>query len=177
MAGGLTEDDIRNGKTYQRNPFMATFATNALHYRGIGSGIVRILAEYPDIQLDNDVNAKEFKVTIWRANQRDISTTQKGLLLDETTTQKSEITTQKDFLDDDFTTQKRQSTTQKDLDTTQKKVLDYFKSNPKGTRADAANALGDITADGVKFVIGKLQQKGLLKRIGGRKHGEWQVLL
>ncbi len=30
---------------------------------------------------------------------------------------------------------------------------------------------------GVKFVIGKLQQKGLLKRVGGRKHGEWQVLL
>lgn len=44
LAGGLTEEDIRNGKTYQRNPYMATFATNALYYKGIGSGIVRILA-------------------------------------------------------------------------------------------------------------------------------------
>ena len=33
LAGGLTEEDIRNGKTYQRNPYMATFATNALYYK------------------------------------------------------------------------------------------------------------------------------------------------
>lgn len=173
LAGGLTEEDIRNGKTYQRNPYMVTFATNALHYKGIGSGIVRILAEYPDIQLDNDDSAKEFKVTVWRAKSKD-----------ESTTQKSEITTQKESLKDISTTQKdecatqkSESTTQKDLDATQKKVLEFFKNNPKGTRVEAANALGDITEDGVKFVIGKLQQKGLLKRVGGRKHGEWQVLI
>lgn len=129
----MTEEDIRSGKTYQRNPYMASFATNALYYRGIGSGIVRILVEYPDIQLENDDNAKEFKVTMYR-------------------------------------------TTQKDFGTTQKKVLEYFKKNPKGTRMEAAAAIGDITEDGVKFVIGKLQQKGLLKRVGGRKQGEWQVL-
>ena len=173
LAGGLTEEDIRNGKTYQRNPYMATFATNALHYKGIGSGIVRILAEYPDIQLDNDDSAKEFKVTVWRAKSKD-----------ESTTQKSEITTQKESLKDTNTTQKdecatqkSESTTQKDLDATQKKVLEFFKSNPQGTRVEAANALGDITEDGVKFVIGKLQKKGLLKRVGGRKHGEWNVLI
>lgn len=39
-----------DGRTYQRNPYMATFAINALYYKGIGSGIVRILAEYPDIR-------------------------------------------------------------------------------------------------------------------------------
>lgn len=173
LAGGLTEEDIRNGKTYQRNPYMATFATNALHYKGIGSGIVRILAEYPDIQLDNDDSAKEFKVTVWRAKSKDKSTTQKS----EITTQKESLkdisTTQKD----ECATQKSESTTQKDLDATQKNVLEFFKNNPKGTRVEAANALGDITEDGVKFVIGKLQQKGLLKRVGGRKHGEWQVLI
>ena len=133
-------EDIRNGKTYQRNPYMATFATNALYYKGIGSGIMRILAEYPEIQLENDASAKEFKVII------------------ERTIQKSEIATQKN------------------LDTTQKEVLEYFKDNPKATRVDAANALGNITEDGVKFIIAKLQKKGLLKRVGGRKHGEWQVL-
>ena len=148
LAGGLTEEDIRNGKTYQRNPYMSTFATNALYYKGIGSGIVRILAEYPDIRLENDVNGKEFKVTIPR------------------TIQKS-----------DSTTQKRENATQKNLDTTQKEVLEYFKGNPKATRVDAANALGNITEDGVKFIIAKLQKKGLLKRVGGRKHGEWQVLM
>ena len=69
------------------------------------------------------------------------------------------------------------STAQKDLDTTQKKVLEYFRKNPNGTRVDAANAIGGITEDGVKFIISKLQQKGLLKRVGGRKQGEWKVLV
>ena len=173
LAGGLTEEDIRNGKTYQRNPYMATFATNALHYKGIGSGIVRILAEYPDIQLDNDECAKEFKVTVWRAKSKDESTTQKSEIATQKEPLKDISTTQKD----EYATQKRESTTQKDLDATQKKVLEFFKNNPKGTRVEAANALGDITEDGVKFVIGKLQQKGLLKRVGGRKYGEWQVLI
>lgn len=177
LAGGLTEEDIRSGKTYQRNPYMATFATNALHYRGIGSGIVRILAEYPEIEITNDVEGKEFKMTIPR-------TIQKKGLMDSETTQKSEITTQKELENDKITIQKDNSTiqkgnitTQKNLNTTQKKILEYFKNNPKGTRAEAANELGDITEDGVKFVISKLQKKGLLKRVGGRKHGEWQVLI
>lgn len=177
LAGGLTEEDIRSGKTYQRNPYMATFATNALHYRGIGSGIVRILSEYPEIKISNDVEGKEFKITIPR-------TIQKEGLMDSDTTQKSKITTQKEIESDKITiqkdnstTQKSEITTQKDLDTTQKKILEYFKNNPKGTRVEAANELGDITEDGVKFVIGKLQQKGLLKRVGGRKHGQWQVLI
>lgn len=177
LAGGLTEEDIRSGKTYQRNPYMATFATNALHYRGIGSGIVRILAEYPEIEITNDVEGKEFKMTIPR-------TIQKKGLMDSETTQKSEITTQKELENDKITIQKDNSTiqkgnitTQKNLNTTQKKILEYFKNNPKETRAEAANELGDITEDGVKFVISKLQKKGLLKRVGGRKHGEWQVLI
>ena len=119
MAGGLTEEDIRNGKTYQRNPYMATFATNALYYKGIGSGIVRILAEYPEIQLENDASAKEFKVIIKRIIQKSDSATQKS----------------------ESATQKREIATQKNLDTTQKKVLEYFKDNPKATRVDAANAV------------------------------------
>ena len=178
LAGGLTEEDIRNGKTYQRNPFMATFATNALHYRGIGSGIVRILAECPNMVFQNDSVGNEFKVTLYRGVldtiQKDESTIQKEVLTiqkAEITTQKTEITTQKD----EITTQKERSTTQKDEITTQKRVLVYLHENPKATRVEVADALGNITADGVKFIIAKLQQKGLLKRVGGRKHGEWVV--
>ena len=114
----------------------------------MGPDIVRILAEYPEIQLENDASAKEFKVIIKRIIQ------------------KREVATQK-----------RETATQKNLNTTQKKVLEYFKDNPKATRVDAANALGNITEDGVKFIIAKLQKKDLLKRVGGRKYGEWLVFI
>ena len=128
----------------------------------MGPGIVRILAEYPEIQLENDASAKEFKVIIKRIIQKR-----------EVATQKRETATQKGQFEDIDTTQKKEIATQKNLNTTQKKVLEYFKDNPKATRVDAANALGNITEDGVKFIIAKLQKKGLLKRIGGRKYGEW----
>lgn len=177
LAGGLTEEDIRNGKTYQRNPYMATFATNALHYRGIGSGIVRILAEYPEIEIVNDVSGKEFKMIIPR-------TIQKKGLKDSDTTQKRDITTQKELESDKITIQKSDSTIQKsdftiqkDLDSSQKKVLQFLKKNPQATIDETVEAIGDLSLGGVKFVISKLQKKGLLKRVGGRKHGEWQVLI
>ena len=150
----------------------------------MGPGIVRILAEYPEIQLENDASAKEFKVIIKRiiqkrevATQKRETATQKGQFEDIDTTQKRETATQNGQFEDIDTTQKKEIATQKNLDTTQKKVLEHFKDNPKATRVDAANALGNITEDGVKFIIAKLQKKGLLKRVGGRKHGEWQVLI
>ena len=150
----------------------------------MGPGIVRILAEYPEIQLENDASAKEFKVIIKRiiqkrevATQKRETATQKGQFEDIDTTQKRETATQNGQFEDIDTTQKKEIATQKNLNTTQKKVLEYFKDNPKATIVDAANALGNITEDGVKFIIAKLQKKGLLKRVGGRKYGEWLVFI
>ena len=151
-----------------------------LNHKGMRPGIVRILAEYPEIQLENDASAKEFKVIIKRIIQKREAATQKREVATqkrETATQKRETATQKGQFEDIETTQKKEIATQKNLDTTQKKVLEYFKDNPKATRVDAANALGNITEDGVKFIIAKLQKKGLLKRVGGRKYGEWLVFI
>lgn len=151
-----------------------------LNHKGMRPGIVRILAEYPEIQLENDASAKEFKVIIKRIIQKREAATQKREVATqkrEAATQKRETATQKGQFEDIDTTQKKEIATQKNLDTTQKKVLEYFKDNPKATRVDAANALGNITEDGVKFIIAKLQKKGLLKRVGGRKYGEWLVFI
>ena len=68
------------------------------------------------------------------------------------------------------------STTQKTFNTTQKKILNYLKEHPHATRKDMETVIGEITEDGIKFNIGKLQQYGLLKREGGRKSGTWVVI-
>ncbi|MGM9777960.1 MAG: hypothetical protein ACI3ZD_06455 [Prevotella sp.] len=142
LCGETTKVQFKQAFTSQREiaKEMIAFANskggNALHYRGIGSGIVRILTECPNMVFQNDSDGNEFKVTLFR-----------GIL----------------------------DTIQKDEVTTQKRVLVYLLENPKATRVEVADALGNIKADVVKFVIAKLQQKGLLKRVGGRKHGEWVV--
>ena len=87
----------------------------------------------------------------------------------EFTTQKNEDTTQK-------ANKELISATQKEDVTTQKRILDYLKDYPKATRQNVADALGNITVNGVKFNIGLLQQYGVLKRKGGRKNGEWVVI-
>ena len=74
------------------------------------------------------------------------------------------------------TTQKSKATTQKTLTATPKTILDYLKGHPKATRQEVAEALGDITEDGIKYHFSRLQRMGYLKREGGRKLGWWMAL-
>lgn len=162
---------------------MAGFAAKTMIYRGLGSGIVRAMREDNHIDFDNEVSANQFKVTIWRTTQNNKSSTQKKPLKDSNTIQKSDTTTQKKPLKDSRTSQKDSGTIQKNDSTIQKnldsleEVLKFLIENPKATIGKMVDAISILSLGGVKFVIGKLQKKGLLKRVGGRKHGEWQVLI
>lgn len=126
-------------------------------YRGLGSGIPRVMAENCDVELIDHPDGNQFVARIW------------------STTQKKENTTQKANEELISTTQKEESTTQKPLTTTQKAILIYLKEHPEATRQEVTEAIGNITEDGVKFNIGRLQQYGLLKRIGSKKKGQWIV--
>lgn len=167
LYGGLRVEDIKLGVSRQRNPLMAELAARTMIYRGLGSGIIRVMRENTPIVFDNQESADQFKVTVWRTAQKGKVTTQRG----KNTTQKNEVSTQKGVL----TTQKRLEPTQKKTDSTQKKILEYLRVHPQATRLEVSKALGDITEDGVKYAIARLQEKGLLKRVGGRKQGEWIV--
>ena len=169
LAGGLTEEDIRSGKTFQRNPYMATFATNALHYRGIGSGIVRILAEYPEIEIVNDVSGKEFKVIVWR-KEHQISTQKTGDST-QTSTLKTNNSTQ-------TCTQKvvgsTQTSTQKTGGSTQEQILNILREYPQTSRKELAKIIG-ITEDGIKKQLANLKKAGKIERIGADNGGHWEV--
>ena len=121
-----------------------------------------------------EVNGKEFKVTIPRTipngSLKDRNTTQKDSLKDSNTILKTDVSTQKDSLKDS-------NTILKALEPIQAEVLKYIMAHPQATREEIADSIDGISFGGVKFIIAKLQKKGLLKRVGGRKHGEWQVLI
>lgn len=168
LYGGLQVEDIKLGVSRQRNPLMATLASKTMIYRGLGSGIIRVMKENVKVDFINEESTNQFKTIIWKTIQKDESTTQKKII----TTQKNGSTTQKEII----TTQKSESTTQKELSTTQKKVLNFLKENPKANRTEAAQTIGNITEDGVKFIIAQLQELGLLRREGGRKSGVWVVI-
>ncbi len=66
LPNNLTIENIKKGNSNIRNPILASFATKLIPYRGLGSGIVRALKEYPHIDFENDRDGNLFKVTIER---------------------------------------------------------------------------------------------------------------
>jgi len=68
-----------------------------------------------------------------------------------------------------------QKTTQKTA-AKQQAILEFIQDNPQASRRDIAEALGDITSDGVKYHLQKLQQAGVLIRVGADKGGYWQIV-
>ena len=166
LSDGQTIDEIMLGNSDPRNPQLAQFGSKTMPYRGLGSGIPRVMAEKCDVELIDRPDGNQFIARIWRTTRKDESTTQKA-------NEELICATQKE----DNATQKSKTTTPKPLTATQIAILKYLKENQQATRQEVADALGNITADGVKFNIGRLEQYGVLKREKGRKNGYWKVII
>ena len=68
-----------------------------------------------------------------------------------------------------------QYTTQK-LTEAQNLILSYLREHPKATRAELNGHIKGVTVDGIKYNLARLQELGLLKRIGSKRYGYWIVV-
>lgn len=66
LPNSLTAEQIKKGVRRSRNNIISSLAPDLLEYRGVGSGILRALHAYPDIQFINDTEGEQFKVIIQR---------------------------------------------------------------------------------------------------------------
>lgn len=66
LPNNLTVANIKAGNSNTRNPVLASFAHNILPYRGFGSGILRALENYPNIEFIDDREGNRFKCIIQR---------------------------------------------------------------------------------------------------------------
>ena len=65
LPNHLTVEKIRAGNSVIRNPVLASFAAKGiLPYRGLGTGIRRALADWPDVDLIDDRDASTFTATV-----------------------------------------------------------------------------------------------------------------
>ena len=67
LPNNLTIENIKRGNSNIRNPILASYATKILPYRGLGSGIIRALRAYPDIDFEDDHDGNQFKAIIKRS--------------------------------------------------------------------------------------------------------------
>jgi ATP-dependent DNA helicase RecG len=72
LPNNLTVENIKAGNSNTRNPVLASFAYQILPYRGFGSGILRALENYPDIEFIDDRDGNLFKCIIWRQKAKEV---------------------------------------------------------------------------------------------------------
>ena len=59
---------------------------------------------------------------------------------------------------------------------TTRKILEQIQKDPYITRKELVKIIGNITEDGIKYHLRKLQKEGIIKRIGPAKGGHWEVV-
>jgi ATP-dependent DNA helicase RecG len=69
LPNNLTIENIKAGNSNTRNPVLASFANQILPYRGYGSGILRALEAYPEIEFIDDRDGNLFKAILKRQLQ------------------------------------------------------------------------------------------------------------
>ena len=66
LPDSLSTEQIRQGKSNRCNPNLTNHAVSILPYRGIGTSIPRVLHDWPEIRLVDDVAGNEFRAVIPR---------------------------------------------------------------------------------------------------------------
>ena len=80
------------------------------------------------------------------------------------------------YSNEDSTTQTTTQTTTQKLSEIQIAVIEYIKEHPSASRKEIAANINDITENGVKYHLKKLQEQGVIKRVGADFGGRWEVI-
>lgn len=71
LPNNLTVDNIKSGNSNIRNPILVSFASKILPYRGIGSGILRVMEACPETVFVDDRENNFFKAVVPRKHTAD----------------------------------------------------------------------------------------------------------
>jgi ATP-dependent DNA helicase RecG len=149
LYGNLTIEDLRKGNVSQRrNPLIADLFRRIEMVEAWGRGMPLILKNAPDVIFREIGNL--FIVAFNRPS-----------FLEKPEQETIQKTIHK--------------TIHKELNATEKAVIDIIRENPTITRKVLAERLS-LSEAGVRYNTDKLQTKGILKRVGGKKAGRWEVV-
>ena len=157
LPNNLTVEKIRTGNSNIRNPILVSYvAKGLLPYHGLGSGIKRALAEWPEIDFADDRDGCLFTATVHRKPVDELELVNIAPI----SSPKS----------DTMSGKRRES-----VGKASGKILGACREKPSITIPELAELVG-ITERSVQRNIHNLQRDGWLRRVGGRKEGHWEVL-
>ena len=157
LPNNLTVEKIRTGNSNIRNPILVScIAKGLLPYHGLGSGIKRALEKWPEIDFTDDRDGCLFTATVHRKTDAELPSAEPS--------EKRRESVGKDGKD------RRES-----VGETARKILVALGGNSSMTIPELSKQVG-VTERSIQRNIQNLQDAGLLRRVGGRKAGHWEVI-
>ena len=152
LPNNLTVEKIRAGNSNIRNPILVSYvAKGLLPYHGLGSGIKRALEKWPAIDFADDHDGCLFTATVHRKSVDELDLADRGAIKVQDAPVKAS------------------------LSGLQGQLLDFIRSNPSVSYDELAGMTQkDRTT--VMRNIGKLKDAGILRRVGSKKTGHWEVM-
>lgn len=129
---------------------------------------------YGDMVEDNEPQTDQ------DATQTTDKTTQITTQTSQGTTQRTSDTTQSNPQIDQETAQSVVNLTQTEGPRTlsvQEQIIHELRKNPKLSRKDLSKIITSVTEDGIKYHLKKIQERGLLRRVGANFGGYWEILI
>lgn len=156
LPNNLTVEKIRAGNSNIRNPILVSYvAKGLLPYHGLGSGIKRALDKWPAIDFVDDHDGCLFTATVHRKPVEELELADKGALKVREVIQHAPI--------------------KASLSALQVQLLEFIRSNPAVSYDELAEMIQkDRTT--IMRNLGKLKDAGILRRVGSKKTGHWEVI-
>jgi len=156
LPGGLTVENIRQGASVIRNPLLTSFATKGLlPYRGIGTGIVRVVHESPDVQFVNDTDALLFRAVVRRPIP--VRENPPGVV-DRVVEKVVDGVVEKEGV----------------LSKTRRQIIKAIAANPHVSAKDLSSKIG-ISSRKIQDHLRQLRERGILVREGPDRGGLWKI--
>lgn len=160
LPNNLTVEKIRAGNANIRNPVLVSYvAKGLLPYHGLGSGIKRALSEWSQIDFADDREGCLFTAKVHREPAEKLKLADKGALKAQRKTPVAPIN----------------APINASLTDVQEQLLTFIRSNPSVSYDELAKLVQKDRST-IMRNIGKLKEKGILKRVGSRKTGHWEIL-
>ena len=167
LPNNLTIANIKNGNSNIRNPILISYAAKGLlPYHGIGSGILRALEAWPDIDFEDDRESSLFKAIV-RRTPRPVEVN--GATAPGIAPKIQGLHHKPAFSGAGL------HNIAPELAPELLAILECIIANPRITIAELANSLS-VSRRTVFYRINLLKEKGILCRIGSNKGGQWEII-
>ena len=171
LPNHLTVEKIQAGNSVIRNPILTSFASKGLiPYRGLGTGIRRVIHEWPECVFVDDRHGCTFTAILNLKNKAGEPIKPKKYSLDE---QNGPIIEENEPLNEIVHT----ADEPKDgpIGAKNHLLLQKLKANPEMT-LDEMSVEMEVSRSTVKRWIDDLREQEYIRRSGSKKDGHWEIL-